>query len=359
MAQGDPFSTGGSITTLDSGNGDSSSSFDGQLEPEDGPSTPTPTPPPTPTPLDDAAAVPFNECIGELSYLELDQIQPFGFNQNTYNLKWKNGSFPDVTVLVDNQGNPLFVGKTHPYENLRDNEKIFNLLGKNDIKSLMHYSCGNKPTSVSFSFDTPFGENKEFILAIFGLAQHTQLNITAFDWGGHELMAGATWDALDKGLLSHGNTDILSMISNLNSPSLLQQHKGKGAAHGGLHGGNPHHQNPHHDDKKHGPGANVKWTGSSITSYAIFNPALTASKISKITLTIAATCKPPECKGLNLFYSLIANDICVKQTATPFVEPTEETVTIRPSRRPRPTGPPSTRTPLPTSGKKAQLKQNH
>ncbi|KAN0034637.1 hypothetical protein ACTFIV_001168 [Dictyostelium citrinum] len=246
---------------------------------------------------------PFFNCIGNLEYLGVDKVQPFGFNTDPYVLQWGesvNNTFPEVLVEISGENNPLLVGNLHPYEKLeRENAQFFDVAGKQDIKSLMHYTCGKKESSVTFSFKEQFEKKKEFILLVFGMTPNAVLNIKAYDWSG-QLLPGTTWQELERGLLHHGQKDIVRLQSNLNV--------GRASA-------------------------NLKWTGGSLTTYDIFYPSISSSKISKVELLLSHSCSAPECKGITLFYSLIANDLCYKQSPSIDVTPTP---TTRPTQSPIP-----------------------
>ncbi|KAM9962342.1 hypothetical protein ACTFIR_005250 [Dictyostelium discoideum] len=247
---------------------------------------------------------PFFNCIGNLEYLGVDKVQPFGFNTDPYVLQWGesvNNTFPEVLVEISGENNPLLVGNLHPYEKLeRENAPFFDVAGKQDIKSLMHYTCGKKESSVTFSFREQFEKKKEFILLVFGMTPNAVLNIKAYDWSG-QLLPGTTWQELERGLLHHGQKDIVRLQSNLNV--------GRASA-------------------------NLKWTGGSLTTYDIFYPSISSSKISKVELLLSHSCSAPECKGITLFYSLIANDLCYKQspsidfTLPPTARPTQSPIPI-------------------------------
>ncbi|KAK5576397.1 hypothetical protein RB653_007540 [Dictyostelium firmibasis] len=255
---------------------------------------------------------PFFNCIGNLEYLGVDKVQPFGFNTDPYVLQWGesvNNTFPEVLVEISGENNPLLVGNLHPYEKLeRENAQFFDVAGKQDIKSLMHYTCGKKESSVTFSFKEQFEKKKEFILLVFGMTPNAVLNIKAYDWSG-QLLPGTTWQELERGLLHHGQKDIVRLQSNLNV--------GRASA-------------------------NLKWTGGSLTTYDIFYPSISSSKISKVELLLSHSCSAPECKGITLFYSLIANDLCYKQS--PSIDVTT----------PPPTNRPSTQSPIQISASSSQ-----
>eukprot|EP01133_Synstelium_polycarpum_P002626 gene2626-3018_t len=201
-----------------------------------------------------------------MTYFDFSPIQPFDFEQS-YNLEWAP-KFPGVAVSVEGTSNPLVVGKQHPWQPIANNLRYFNLTGKQDIKTLMHSSCGATPSSVNFNF---LGSaTSSFLLVVYGLSPEHDLKITSLDPTGTMIFMN-NWEEIDNGILNN---------LGMNGHPLVFGKEDSARTLTGI---------------------------KTSPSYVVLKPNV---NIRSIKLTVANKCVPPKCAGTSLYYALIAIGDC-------------------------------------------------
>eukprot|EP01133_Synstelium_polycarpum_P003460 gene3460-3935_t len=218
-------------------------------------------------------------CENQMKYHDFSHIRPFDFNQD-YSYDWTQ-KHPKVRVSIEGSSNPLMVGMTHPFRPLLDNTRYFELTGQQDIKTLLHASCGETPSKITFRFQKPI---QNFLLGIYGVRPETEFHMQANDTNMSPVYMN-NWETVDQG--------ILTMAANP------------------LSFGDPIHDSPslHLDNSK-----------TSAYSYALLKPTI---DVRTIELSLSAKCKT--CSSVSLYYSLIAIGDCIDDphTPTPTQSPTQ------------------------------------
>ncbi|KAM9953660.1 hypothetical protein ACTFIR_008747 [Dictyostelium discoideum] len=220
-----------------------------------------------------------SNCTPKKSYLDFSLISPTGFELvDNAELEWTK-DFPSVKVSVNGSQNPVIMGQTHHYSELLENVNFFNITGRTDIKSLMHYSCGNATSSVVFEFTKPV---ERFLLLIFGVNSEVSLVVDSYDAYGYPVNM-LNWDTLDHGLLS---THYPTNTSIHHPPAVKQSHNSATL--------------------------DLTWSNKGFNTYIILEPN---QMISKIILSVKGVhCNEEICKGQALYYSLVALGDCQDST---------------------------------------------
>ncbi|EFA80686.1 colossin A [Heterostelium album PN500] len=209
-------------------------------------------------------------CVPEKTYLDFSSIQPTGFdNVNSAILDW-GAKFPNVRVSVEGESNPLIMGQTHQYSELLSNPKFFNITGKQNIKSLMHYGCGTSPSKITFEFLEK--SSMDFLFILYGITSDSSVVIDAYDAYGYPINM-LNWKTLDHGLLSSSDAMHPPTIKMTQAQTTL----------------------------------NLTWSNAGANSYVVMQPN---QLVSKIVVTVKGIYCDVPCKGLLLYYSLVGIGNC-------------------------------------------------
>eukprot|EP01132_Coremiostelium_polycephalum_P005726 gene5726-7122_t len=215
-------------------------------------------------------------CVPEKTYLDFSPISPSGFEfLHEGDLKWGEG-FPNVKVSVNGSSNPVIIGQTHKFLEMFHNPNFFNITGNQNIKSLMHFTCGADSSSITFTFSQ---STKNFLLILYGITADSSIIIDSYDPYGYPVNM-RNWKNIDHGLLSVANG------FGGYHPAIIKA-TGQEAA------------------------LKLKWSNEGASSYIILMPN---QLISKIVVTVKGiNCNSP-CKGQLLYYSLLGIGSCEKPT---------------------------------------------
>ncbi|KYQ92714.1 hypothetical protein DLAC_06718 [Tieghemostelium lacteum] len=233
-------------------------------------------------------------CENDMVYLSLDTIQPFGYNSKNYQLEWKdaNDKFSNVEIGISGGSNPLIVGQLHQKEliNSPSNSKFFKYTSYQDIHSLMHYSCGQSASTVTFNFTSLSSFNGRGIaLIVFGLEISDILDITVAGLNENTTDDTEFWTTIQNGNLVH--TDGKNSIDiNSKSPKL--------------------------------PNGNLQLSESHSIPYTILECPL-ENQISKIEMTLSNKCQIPDCKVSTVYYSLLAIKSCDSNNSSLVTNPSK------------------------------------
>ncbi|EFA76346.1 hypothetical protein PPL_10111 [Heterostelium album PN500] len=213
-----------------------------------------------------------------MSYYDFSNVKPALSDPRSYYLEMNDTK---VIVKVTGANLPLVVGSKIPYKAVLDNNhKYFDFTGRQDINVLLHQSCSQSPSNVTFDFLTPMNDT---FLVLFGISDSDLLQMNAWDAYGMPINL-LNWNTIDHGFL-HPSGMNAAFLSN-------QAVGGKGSL-------------------------MFNGTSSNVKSYVIVKPNIS---VSKITFTLSSVCQPPSCMGLNMMYAFIKGK-CI-DTTTPTPSPT-------------------------------------
>ncbi|EFA79376.1 hypothetical protein PPL_07794 [Heterostelium album PN500] len=216
-------------------------------------------------------------CVPEKTYLDFSSFQPHAFEHvKSGVLQWAQG-FPKVRVSLQGNSSPLMLGFTHLYSKLLSNPKFFNITGNQDIKSLMHSSCGTSPSNITLEFLEKSTMN--FIFVIYGVTSESSVVIDAYDAYGYPINM-LNWKTLDHGILSSSEA--------MHPPAFSMT--------------------PEHTTM------NITWSGVGANSYVALQPNQMVSKI--VISTKGNYCDVP-CKSVLHYFSLIGIGNCTNTTTNP------------------------------------------
>eukprot|EP01133_Synstelium_polycarpum_P008161 gene8161-9588_t len=208
----------------------------------------------------------------DMMYTDFTSIRPFDFEPSLpIVLPGDRSTF--VQVDIDRSTNPLIYGYNIPWQDLTSNPRFFDKVGQQDIKTLVHHSCGQIPSSINFRLGAP---SADFLFIIYGISSTTNIQLKGKDKFG-SVIDMQTWNTVDRGILHRQGMGANSLIMG-NKPGSLSLDAKKDSTH----------------------------------PYVILHP--NEIEVSSIEVTATSQCLEPKCEPITLFYSLVRGVCKTKHT---------------------------------------------